>query len=52
MVRGVSAAARERAQEQDSNAGLHAWLETNPNQRDSSSFVPYAAETPLTMPDS
>ncbi len=28
MVRGVSAAARERAREQNSNAGLHAWLET------------------------
>jgi hypothetical protein len=50
MVRGVSAAARERAREQDSNAGLHAWLETGANQRDSVAFFPYAAGGDPTLP--
>ena len=42
MVRGVSAAARGRAWEQDSDAGLLAWLETDPHRRDSLAFAPYA----------
>jgi predicted TPR repeat methyltransferase len=50
MVRGVSAAARERAREQDSNAGLHAWLETDARQRDLLAFVPYAAGGEPTLP--
>ena len=50
MVRGVSAAVRERAGEQDSNAGLHAWLETDANQRDSLAFVPYAAGGDPSLP--
>ena len=42
MVRGVSVAVRDRAQERNSNAGLHAWLETDPRSRNSLAFVPYA----------
>jgi predicted TPR repeat methyltransferase len=50
MVRGVSATARERAREQDSNAGLHAWLETDAHQRESLAFAPYAAGGDPTLP--
>ena len=50
MVRGVSAAARVRAREQDSDAGLHAWLETDPHRRDSLAFVPYAAGGDPSLP--
>jgi len=50
MVRGVSAAVRERAREQDSNSGLHAWLESDANQRDSLAFYPYGAGSDSTLP--
>ena len=42
MVRGVSAAVRKRGREQISDAGLHAWLETNPHRHDTLAFAPYA----------
>ena len=42
MVRAVAAAAHGRAQGQ-SSAGLHAWLETDRENRDSLNFVPYPA---------
>jgi predicted TPR repeat methyltransferase len=42
MVRGVSAAARGLGRKRDSDAGLHAWLETDPRDRDTLAFSPYA----------
>jgi predicted TPR repeat methyltransferase len=42
MVGGVSAVARGRVREQDSDVGLHAWLETDPRRRNSLAFAPYA----------
>ena len=50
MVRGVSAAVRERAREQDSNGGLLAWLETDANQRNSLAFFPYPAGGDASLP--
>ena len=50
MVRGVSAAARGRARKQDSDAGLHAWLETDPHRRDSLAFAPYATGGDAALP--
>jgi len=50
MVRGVSATVRESAREQDSNPGLHAWMETDARQRESLAFAPYAAGGDPTLP--
>lgn len=50
MVRGVSAAARERGREQESNAGLHAWFGADPSQHESLDFVAYAAGGEPTLP--
>jgi len=50
MVRGVSAAARERGREQESNAGLQAWLGADPSLYDSPDFVAYAAGGEPTLP--
>ena len=50
MVRGVSAAAHLRARGQDADAGLHAWLEADPNRRDTLAFVPFAAGGDPSLP--
>ena len=51
MVRGVSVAARERAQERVLDAGLHAWLETDPRNRDSLAFVPFPTGGDAALPN-
>ena len=50
MVRGVSAAAQVRARKQDSDAGLHAWLETDPRERESLAFAPFATSGDPDLP--
>ena len=50
MVRGVSAAARERVRAQNSDAGLRAWLEIDAGSRESLAFTPFAVGGDPTLP--